>query len=80
MIIDIEDKIKQALVKLEKPYVVQDVFNLFIQLFPEDWKKHKIAYSKFNRSKQFGRTIPLAKPEVSLKKMIQASLYKQPNN
>lgn len=80
MIIDIEDKIKQTLVKLEKPYVVQDVFNLFIQLFPEDWKKHKIAYSKFNRSKQFGRTIPLAKPEVSLKKMIQASLYKQPNN
>ena len=80
MIIDIEDKIKQTLTKLEKPYVVQDVFNMFIQLFPQDWKKHKIAYSKFNRSKQFGRSIPLAKPEVSLKRMIQASLYKQQNN
>ncbi len=77
MILDIDKKIAQTVATLEDKYVVQDVFNKFIALFPEDWKKHKIAYSKFNRSKQFGRTIPLPKPEVSLKKTIQIWLKKQ---
>lgn len=77
MILDIDKKIEQTIASLEDKYTIQDVFNKFIALFPEDWKKHKIAYSKFNRSKQFGRTIPLPKPEVSLKKMIQIWLKKQ---
>lgn len=77
MILDIDEKIEQTVASLEDKYMVQDVFNKFIQLYPEDWKKHKIAYSKFNRSKQFGKTIPLPKPEVSLKKMIQIWLKKQ---
>jgi len=77
MILDIDKKIEQTIASLEDKYTIQDVFNKFIALFPEDWKKHKIAYSKFNRSKQFGRTIPLPKPEVSLKKMIQTWLKKQ---
>ena len=71
MILDLDKKIEEAAAALEQPFLVQDVFNKFIEFFPEDWKKHKIAYSKFNRSKQFGRTIPLPKPEVSLKKDIQ---------
>jgi hypothetical protein len=77
MILDIDKKIAETVVTLEQPYMVQDVFNKFIELFPADWKKHKIAYSKFNRSKQFGKTIPLPKPEVSLKKMIQIWIKKQ---
>ena len=77
MILDIDNKLEQITAKLEEKHAVQDVFNKFIELFPEDWKKHKIAYSKFNRSKQFGRTIPLPKPEVSLKKMIQVWMKKQ---
>ncbi|MBL4642604.1 MAG: hypothetical protein JKY44_03325 [Flavobacteriaceae bacterium] len=77
MILDIDKKIEQTIASLEDKYTIQDVFNKFIALFPEDWKKHKIDYSKFNRSKQFGRTIPLPKPEVSLKKMIQTWLKKQ---
>ncbi len=77
MILDIDKKIEQTIATLEDKYTIQDVFNKFIALFPEDWKKHKIAYSKFNRSKQFGRTIPLPKPEVSLKKMIQIWIKKQ---
>ncbi len=77
MILDIDKKIEQTVASLEDQHTIQDVFNKFIALFPEDWKKHKIAYSKFNRSKQFGRTIPLPKPEVSLKKMIQIWLKKQ---
>jgi hypothetical protein len=77
MILDIDKKIEQTTASLEDKYTVQDVFNKFIELFPQDWKKHKIAYSKFNRSKQFGRTIPLPKPEVSLKKMIQVWMKKQ---
>jgi hypothetical protein len=77
MILDIDQKIEQTVATLEEKYAVQDVFNKFIEMFPADWKKHKIAYSKFNRSKQFGRTIPLPKPEVSLKKMIQIWMKKQ---
>ena len=80
MILDIDKKIEQTIASLEDKYTIQDVFNKFIGLFPEDWKKHKIAYSKFNRSKQFGRTIPLPKPEVSLKKMIQIWLKTNKGN
>ena len=80
MIVDFEIKIEKTIAKLEKPYMVQDVFNQFIKIYPEDWKKHKIAYSKFNRSKQFGRTIPLPKPEVSLKKMISTWLNNKKKN
>jgi hypothetical protein len=73
---DLDEKFSKTVATFEDTYQVQDVFNTFIALYPEDWKKHKIAYSKFNRSKQFGRTIPLPKPEVSLKKMIQVWMLK----
>tara|TARA_R110001592_G_scaffold39084_5_gene128747 strand:- start:2684 stop:2932 length:249 start_codon:yes stop_codon:yes gene_type:complete len=76
MIIDQDEKFSKTVSGLDGTYQVQDVFNTFIELYPEDWKKHKIVYSKFNRSKQFGRTIPLPKPEVSLKKMIQVWMLK----
>ena len=76
MITDQEEKFNKAIASLDEKYQVQDVFNKFIALFPEDWKKHKITYSKFNRSKRFGKTIPLPKPEVSLKKMIQVWMSK----
>ncbi|MDG1994397.1 MAG: hypothetical protein P8J16_07985 [Polaribacter sp.] len=76
MITDQEEKFNKVIASLDEKYQVQDVFNKFIELFPEDWKKHKITYSKFNRSKQFGKTIPLPKPEVSLKKMIQVWMSK----
>ncbi len=76
MIIDQDEKFKKAIATFEGTYQVQDVFNTFIALYPEDWKQLKINYSKFNRSKQFGKTIPLPKPEVSLKKMIQVWMSK----
>lgn len=77
MIIDLDEKLEKTVTSIEGQYAIQDVFNKFISLYPEDWKKHKIAYSKFNRSKQFGKTIPLPKPEVSLKKSIQIWLHKR---
>ncbi|WKD85772.1 hypothetical protein KCTC32516_01118 [Polaribacter huanghezhanensis] len=76
MIINQDEKFSKTIATFEETYQVQDVFNKFIELFPDDWKYHKIAYSKFNRSKQFGRTIPLPKPEVSLKKMIHVWMLK----
>jgi hypothetical protein len=76
MIINQDEKFNEIVALLEEKYQVQDVFNKFIEFFPEEWKKHKITYSKFNRSKQFRKTIPLPKPEVSLKKMIQVWMSK----
>ncbi len=76
MIIDQDEKFHKTIASIEGTHQVQDVFNTFIALYPEDWKQLKINYSKFNRSKQFSKTIPLPKPEVSLKKMIQVWLSK----
>ena len=53
------------------------MFNAFLDRHPEEWKQLKVTFSKFNRSKQFGRTIPLPKPEVSLRKEIRVWLKKQ---
>lgn len=77
MIIDQEPKFKNVLSNIEGTINEQSFFNTFLELYPEDWKKLKITFSKFKRSKQFGNTIPLPKPEVALKKEIRIWLQKQ---
>lgn len=57
-----------------------NMFGGFLKLYPDEWKQLKITFSKFNRSKQFGKTIPLPKPEQSLKKEIRIWLKKQRND
>ncbi|WP_299781277.1 hypothetical protein [uncultured Formosa sp.] len=76
MIIDQDQKFKDVLSKIEGTVSEQCFFNTFLELYPEVWKKHKITFSKFSRSKQFGQTIPLPKPEVSLRKEIRLWLQK----
>lgn len=77
MIIDKEEKLKAVLESLkEKPNEI-NMFGQFLKMYPEDWKLLKINFSKFNRSKQFGKTIPLPKPEQSLKKEIRVWLKNQ---
>ena len=77
MIIEQEQKFKDVLSKIEGKINEQSFFNKFLELYPEVWKKHKTTFSKFNKSKKFGQTIPLAKPEVSLRKEIRLWLHKQ---
>ena len=77
MIIEQEEKFTHVISKMEGTINEQSFFNKFLELYPEAWKKHKITFSKFKRSKQFGRTIPLPKPEVSLRKEIRQWLHKQ---
>ena len=79
MIIEQEQKFKEVLSKIEGHVNEQSFFNKFLELYPEVWKKHKTTFSKFKRSKQFGQTIPLPKPEVSLRKEIRIWLIKQQN-
>ena len=79
MIIEQEQKFKEVISKIEGKINEQSFFNKFLELYPEVWKKHKITFSKFNRSKEFGQTIPLPKPEVSLRKEITMWLQKQKN-
>ncbi|MFB9053922.1 hypothetical protein ACFFVB_12620 [Formosa undariae] len=76
MFIDQDQKFKEVLSKIEGIVSEQSFFNMFLELYPEVWKKHKANYSKFTRSKQFGQTIPLPKPEVSLRKEIRLWLQK----
>ncbi|MFI1771390.1 hypothetical protein [Thalassobellus citreus] len=77
MIIEQEQKFKEVLFKLEGKINEQSFFNKFLELYPEVWKKHKIMFSNFKKSKQFGQTIPLPRPEVSLRKEIRIWLQKQ---
>jgi|TARA_B110000879_G_scaffold73906_1_gene103255 hypothetical protein len=60
----------------EKP-TEQNMFNKFLDLYPAEWKQLKVTFSKFKRSKQFGKTIPLPRPEVSIRKDIRSWLAKQ---
>ncbi|WP_298498351.1 hypothetical protein [uncultured Algibacter sp.] len=77
MIIDQEQIFKDVLSKLEGKINEQSFFKKFLELYPDVWKKHKIMFSKFNKSKKIGQTIPLPKPEVSLRKDIRIWLQKQ---
>ena len=77
MVINQEEKFKLIFDKIGEKQTEQNMFNMFIDSYPEDWKKLKITFSKFNRSKQFGKTIPLPRPEQSLRKEIRVWLKKQ---
>lgn len=77
MIINQEELFSKTLESLDEKPNEQNMFNKFLELYPKEWKQLKITFSKFNRSKQFGKTIPLAKPEVSLRKEIRVWLKKQ---
>ena len=59
--------------------IEQLLFNRFLKMYPEAWKQIKITFSKFKRSKQFGKTIPLPRPEESLRKSIRIWLKKTTN-
>ena len=76
MIINQEEKFKLVFDQLKEKQTEQNMFNTFLDVYPEDWKQLKITFSKFNRSKQFGKTIPLPKPEQSLRKAIRVWLKK----
>ncbi|PQJ79681.1 hypothetical protein [Polaribacter porphyrae] len=79
MIKEKEEKFSAVFESLqEKPNEI-NMFGGFLKMYPAEWKQLKITFSKFNRSKQFGRTIPLPKPEQSLKKEIRVWLKSRNN-
>lgn len=76
MIINQEEKFQKILDSLTSKPNEQLLFNQFLELYPEDWKQLKITFSKFNRSKLAGKSIPLPKPEQALKKAMRCWLKK----
>ena len=71
MILEQEEKFKVVFDTLKEKQTEQNMFNTFLEMYPAEWKQLKITFSKFNRSKQFGKTIPLPRPEQSLRKDIR---------
>jgi hypothetical protein len=76
MLLNPEEKFQIIFDKLKEKQTEQAMFNAFLEIYPLEWKKLKVTFSKFNRSKQFGKTIPLPKPEQSLRKEIRVWLKK----
>ena len=68
---------KKTLNHLKEKPTEQNMFTKFLEVNPKEWKQLKIAFSKFNKSKQCGKTIPLPKPEVLLRKEIRIWLKSQ---
>ena len=71
MILEQEEKFKVVFDTLKEKQTEQNMFNTFLEMYPAEWKQLKITFSKFNRSKQFGKTITLPRPEQSLRKEIR---------
>ncbi|MFY0602823.1 MAG: hypothetical protein JXQ93_02665 [Flavobacteriaceae bacterium] len=80
MITNQEEKFTHVLEEVSDSITEQAFFNTFLKLYPEDWKQLKINFSKFNRSKKFGKTIPLPKPEEAVRKAIRIWLRKRAQN
>ncbi len=75
MIVDQEEKLEQLAATLGDTFLIQEVFNAFINTYPKDWKKLKVTYGKFKRSKKFGNSIPLPRPEEGLRKTISVWMH-----
>lgn len=74
MIPNQEELFQKTLDSLKEKPTEQNMFNGFLDLYPAEWKQLKVTFSKFKRSKQFGKTIPLPRPEVSIRKDIRGWL------
>jgi len=74
MIQNQEEKFNKVLEEVTGTLSEQSFFNTFLKLYSDDWKRIKINYSKFNRSKKFGKTIPLQRPEEALRRVIRIFL------
>ncbi len=68
---------KKTLNHLKEKPTEQNMFTKFLEVNPKEWKQLKIAFSKFNKSKQYEKTIPPPKPEVLLRKEIRIWLKSQ---
>ena len=79
MIPNQEDKFEAVYKSLTVKATEQVLFNTFLKMYHEAWKQLKITFSRYNRSKQFGKTIPLPRPEQSLRKSIRVWLEKTTN-
>lgn len=79
MIINQEEKFQLVFNSLKEKPTEQTIFNKFLEMYADEWKQLKVTFSKFNRSKQFGKTIPLPKPEQSLRKEIRIWLKNHKN-
>ena len=79
MIPNQEDKFEAVYKSLTVKATEQVLFNTFLKMYPEAWKQLKITFSRYNRSKQFGKTIHLPRPEQSLRKSIRVWLEKTTN-
>ena len=55
MIPDQEEKFEAVYKSLTEKATEQLLFNTFLKMYPEAWKQLKITFSKFKRSKQFGK-------------------------
>lgn len=77
MIPNQEEKFENVYQSLTERPSEQLMFNTFLDMYPKEWKQLKITFSKFKRSKQFGRTIPMQRPEESLRKSIRIWLQKK---
>ena len=77
MIQNLEEKFINSAAHLEEKPNEQNMFKQFLALYPAEWKLLKVTFSKFNRSKQFGKTIPLPKPEQQIRKEIRSWLKSQ---
>lgn len=77
MIIHQEALFQKTFDSLKEKPTEQNMFNKFLELYPKEWKQLKVTFSKFNRSKQVGKTIPLPKPEQSLRKQLRVWLKQQ---
>ena len=80
MIPNQEEKFKAVYKSLTEKATEQLLFNTFLKMYPEAWKQLKITYSRYNRSKQFCKTIPLPRPEESIRKSIRVWLKKTTND
>ena len=76
MIPNLETKLLHIFSVIKEKPSEQIVFHKFLEIFSDEWKQLKINFAKFNRSKQVGKSIPLPKPEVFLKKEIRVLLKK----
>jgi hypothetical protein len=76
LILEMEEKLGNVASNCPEKYTMQDLFTKFIELYPEDWKNIKAAYSRDRRMSKPRKSIPLPKPEIYMRNIINTWLKK----
>lgn len=72
-----EEKVNKVFDSMPDIHDMQEFKNIFIEMYPDDWKRIISTYNKEERKDTKGKGHPMPKPEIYMSNMYKVGLKKR---